>query len=473
MKKNITIWIFPLVLIAFALMLTFGCRKETVTVNPNTESEIEFNISFSKMATDKKAAHTLDDAKYIVLTIKTSANAATQYTSEKIELYKMGSEYFSQKLSLKVGSYLLTEFFLLDATDAVIYATPLAGSLQAQHITNPLPIGFVITKNKITAVSVEVLSTEQLIPEDFGLAGFPFQEVQTFSFLVNVSIKGQMDSIVVSELSVSSGTYTYNQSLEAIATNVVTLKDGSVDYTLTISKTGFESFVETYTLDSLKQHETVPITIELGASLATTVTDADGNVYNTVTIGTQVWMVENLKTTKYNDGTDIPLITDNAAWTGLSTPGYCWYGNNIVNKDIYGGLYNWYTVNTGKLCPTGWHMPTDEEWKILEMYLGMTQAQADVTTNWRGTDQGTQLKSTSGWNSGGNGTNTSGFSALPGGYRWYDGSFNNVGENSSLWSSAVFDTNDALGRNLYYGINGVLRSNFYKRDGFSVRCLKN
>jgi hypothetical protein len=198
------------------------------------------------------------------LTVKTSANAATQYTSEKIELYKMGDEYFSQKLSLKVGSYQLTEFFLLDATDAVIYATPLAGSLQAQHITNPLPIGFVITKDKITAVNVEVLSTEQLIPEDFGLAGFPFQEVKTFSFLVNVSIKGQMDSLVVSELSVTSGTYTFNQSLEAIATNIVTLKDGNADYTLTISKTGFESFVETYTLDSLKQYETIPLTIELG-----------------------------------------------------------------------------------------------------------------------------------------------------------------------------------------------------------------
>src|SRR5664279_2133742 len=85
------------------------------------------------------------------------------------------------------------------------------------------------------------------------------------------------------------------------------------------------------------------------------VTDIDGNVYTTVTIGTQVWMVENLKTTKYNDGTSIPNITDGAAWESLTTPGYCFYNNEAANKTTYGALYNWYTVNSSKLAPTGWH----------------------------------------------------------------------------------------------------------------------
>ena len=94
------------------------------------------------------------------------------------------------------------------------------------------------------------------------------------------------------------------------------------------------------------------------------VKDTDGNVYHTVTIGTQVWMKENLKTTKYNDGTPIPLVAESKAWGNLSTPAYCWF------KTKYGALYNWYTVNTGKLCPLGWHVPTDAEWTKLITYLG-------------------------------------------------------------------------------------------------------
>ena len=101
-----------------------------------------------------------------------------------------------------------------------------------------------------------------------------------------------------------------------------------------------------------------------------TVTDIDGNVYNTVTIGTQVWLKENLRTTKLNDGTEIPYVTSGGIWAGLSTPGYCYYDNSWSNAITYGALYNWHTVNTGKLCPTGWHVPSNEEWETLITYLG-------------------------------------------------------------------------------------------------------
>ena len=97
-----------------------------------------------------------------------------------------------------------------------------------------------------------------------------------------------------------------------------------------------------------------------------TVTDKDDNVYHTVTIGTQTWMAENLKTTKYNDGTAIPLVTDSTAWTSLLTPAYCWYNYDATTyKNTYGALYNWYAVNTGKLAPIGWHVATDAEWTTL------------------------------------------------------------------------------------------------------------
>ncbi len=100
-------------------------------------------------------------------------------------------------------------------------------------------------------------------------------------------------------------------------------------------------------------------------------TDKNNNNYTVVKIGNQTWMAENLKTTRFNDGTPIPLVSDNTTWSTLSTPGYCWYNNDSVNfKDFGGALYNWYAVNTAKLAPPGWHVPTDAEWTTLTNYVG-------------------------------------------------------------------------------------------------------
>ena len=118
-----------------------------------------------------------------------------------------------------------------------------------------------------------------------------------------------------------------------------------------------------------------------------TIRDIDGDVYTSITIGTQIWLVQNLKTTKYNDGEVIPNIIDNTAWTELTTPGYCWYNNDAATyKPTNGALYNWYAVNTSKLCPLGWHVPSDDEWKTLEISMGMTQGEVEKIGAWRGTD---------------------------------------------------------------------------------------
>jgi uncharacterized protein (TIGR02145 family) len=202
-------------------------------------------------------------------------------------------------------------------------------------------------------------------------------------------------------------------------------------------------------------------------------TDQTGNTYKTVEIGSQTWMAENLKTTKYSDNTSIPNVTSNSAWIKLTTPGYCWYNNDeTTNKPTYGALYNWYTAKTGKLCPTGWHVPTDAEFKTLEMSLGMTQVQADGTL-WRGTDQGTQMKNTTGWKTGENGTNTSGFSALPGGYRYHlDGAFNNVGELGYWWCSNESGPTFGNYRRLDGSSDGVYRDGTLKAAGKYIRCVK-
>ena len=196
-----------------------------------------------------------------------------------------------------------------------------------------------------------------------------------------------------------------------------------------------------------------------------TAADIDGNVYHTVTIGAQVWMVENLKATKYNDGTSIPLVTGGPAWANLKAQGYCFYDNDAtVNKATYGALYNWYTVNTGKLCPAGWHVPTDVDWTTLTNYLGGENA------------AGGKLKETgiSHWGTPNDGaTNSSGFTALPGGYRQEDGSFYNINDDDTWWSSTVNDPRGAWGRNVNYNYSYVTKDSYNKKFGFSVCCLKN
>lgn len=213
-----------------------------------------------------------------------------------------------------------------------------------------------------------------------------------------------------------------------------------------------------------------------------TVTDIDGNVYHSVTIGTQVWMVENLKTTRYNDGNTIPKINDIAAWSALSTPGVCTYNNTTNTINTYGRLYNWYAVNTGMICPVGWHVPTDAEWTTLENYLMANGYNYDGSTT--GNKYAKALASNTGWNSfttvGAVGNtdyaakrNATGFTALPGGVLDANQkTFNSIGNYGIWWSSSEGNTLSAWDRGVDYSLSTVGRLSVAKRHGFSVRCLK-
>jgi uncharacterized protein (TIGR02145 family) len=198
--------------------------------------------------------------------------------------------------------------------------------------------------------------------------------------------------------------------------------------------------------------------------IPTTMTDIDGNNYNVVAIGTQVWMKENLKTTRYNDGNAILNVTDNTAWSALTTHGYCWYNNNASTyKANYGALYNWYTVYTGKLCPTGWHVPSDVEWTNLTTYLdGESVAGGKLkeidTPHWT-------MPNTSA-------TNETGFTALPGGHRSITGAFIDIGNFGNWWSSTEYNTNNSWYRYMSYNNSSVGRINGGKILGLSVRCVK-
>jgi uncharacterized protein (TIGR02145 family) len=206
-----------------------------------------------------------------------------------------------------------------------------------------------------------------------------------------------------------------------------------------------------------------------------TISDWDGNIYNLIRIGTQLWMKENLKTTHYAGGTTIPLVTNNTTWANLTAGAYCWYNNDESNyKATYGALYNWYAVNNGNLCPTGWHVPSDAEWKTLEMYLGMSQSEADKAS-YRGTEEGCHLKEAGSthWTGSNNGVNSSGFTALPGGYRGSSGVFSGVGQYGFLWSASESITYMAWSRWLMnYGCQ-IARNEQVEFYGMSVRCIKN
>ncbi len=202
----------------------------------------------------------------------------------------------------------------------------------------------------------------------------------------------------------------------------------------------------------------------LSACHKNSVKDVDGNVYKTVTIGKQVWMAENLKTTKLNDGSGIPLVTEYDSWLKMKFPAYCWYENDSSNKYEWGAFYNWYTVNTNKLCPTGWHVPTYEDWQTLKNNSKLPG------------NAGGELKEagTSHWktpNTGAN--NSSGFDALPGGYRSYNGTFNYIRIAGYWWSSSKASDEHVYFMNLQYksGLMNIYYSE--KQNGFCVRCLKN
>jgi uncharacterized protein (TIGR02145 family) len=203
---------------------------------------------------------------------------------------------------------------------------------------------------------------------------------------------------------------------------------------------------------------------------AQTVTDIDGNVYQTVTIGTQIWLVENLKTTRLNDGVPISLVSDSIAWGNLTTPGYCWYYNDAASyKNTYGAIYNWYTVGTGKLCPANWHVPSDNEWTVLTDFLGGGQLAGGKMKSTGTIENGTGL-----WYAPNTGaTNESGFTAFPGGRRFPDGSYNMYKFLGWWWATTEWVSVSAYYRSLGNLTAEVYVGATYKNYGFSVRCVKN
>lgn len=207
-----------------------------------------------------------------------------------------------------------------------------------------------------------------------------------------------------------------------------------------------------------------------------TVSDIDGNIYATVIIGSQEWMAENLKTTRYNDGKSIELPgNNNKAWESNISGAYSWYNNDEANyKDKYGALYNWYAVSTGKLCPEGWRVPTDDEWTKANRYLASGKALSS-------TDDSTVNDTTSPGNPAGQ-TVESGFNITPGGARFSEipggtrkpaeGYFYYLDKSGRWWTSTELSPKGAWYRSAYTETPGIFRSHNFKETGLSVRCIR-
>ena len=216
------------------------------------------------------------------------------------------------------------------------------------------------------------------------------------------------------------------------------------------------------------------------------VSDYDGNNYQTIEIGNQIWMAENLNTTHYADGTELTDGTGIGDISGdITTTYYFNYGDSEEHSDIYGKLYSWAAIMNGAassnanpsevqgVCPDGWHVPSDGEWKELEMYLGMNQTDADDIGN-RGTDEGEKLKETgiTYWITNDFSTNESWFTALPGGYRFDNGNYTGKGYSAYFWSATENNVNNAWYRKLGFDYPTITRYAKEKESAFSIRCIK-
>lgn len=193
--------------------------------------------------------------------------------------------------------------------------------------------------------------------------------------------------------------------------------------------------------------------------------DIQGNVYKTIGIGSQIWMAENLKTTLFNVNSPIPKVLNDSIWAKLRSPAYCWYNNDSINnKSIYGALYNFYAIETGLLCPTGWHVPDKSEWNTLESFLGGNQIAGGklkdyYTQYWK--DPNPCL------------VNNFGFTALPGGVRLnFSGRFFEIGERGYWWTKTSQNDNYSYSRSMYYADKSLNTFELNNKRGCSIRCIK-
>ena len=468
MKIKITILNLTVLVLLFFLP---ACKNAD-----NIDLPVKQNISFSFEQKEvqilssaiQKVAASKTDARYVVVTIENSTGTKI-YDAKKLELYNFNGSFISESLSLDVADYKLTSFLVLDVNNTVIYSTPLEGSALASQIIDPLPISFTVSKDQVAKITPEVLTSAGVPVTDFGYASFDFDVMVPFrisvqiydaasaswgSTIANISVVGINTKVgTLGDASLYKGTITKG-------TNIIGIKDGYPYYGISISKDSYSPQFIILTNAQLKTYLNTPILFSILEG--GTVTDVEGNVYKVITIGTQTWMAENLKVTKYRDGTAIPYWTSNAAgwYAAVSEPDY---------SLKYGKLYNWYAVSDSrKIAPAGWHVASDAEWTNLTSYFPESNSAKSLasTTDWASS---TGI-GTIGCNSELN--NSSGFSALPAGFLTGLGSFGSLHSETDWWTSDGWAWMMFGNGTPFYSNDMVHISTHTRSGGHSVRCVK-
>ncbi len=457
--------IFKYSLPLLVILLLISCGKDDNIEEPS--NDVSFSVNSILNNSGRISVNSLDNAAFLLITIEKTDGSSTDYFLEKIELYLVDNEFISKKITLPIGDYNLTEFFVLDSENNITHIAPLEGSEQAQNVNDPLPIEFTVLTDQITSINVEVISSEDLSLEGFGLAGFNLSEIDLFNFLISVSEQSNHAHLLDGTLTIVSDEYQFNKELLAITNNSIVIKDGFSSYEVTIEKEGYEPYSYSFTRDSLGHYETVPLVIELITEGQNDLVDCrDGEVYKTIEIGNQTWMAENLRATKYTDGADIiygPLI--GGTWQNVSEGLYAWYEDNSDLGLIYGALYNWEAVASNKLCPCDWHVPTESEWLELFDYVGGQ----DIA--------GGKLKEVgfAHWSSPNtDATDEFSFTALPNGIRFFWGDFNQLYTYSYWWTStqATSASSSAVYASFSYAYDQADLFDYSKFTGIGVRCVK-
>lgn len=342
-----------------------------------------------------------------------------------------------------------------------------------------------IVKEKGSGFSV------RCVKGDTSLSGGPTVETSVISGETETTANGGGEVISDGGSGVTARGLCWGSSaLPTILDDTTLNGSGTGSFTSTITGLTASStyYVRAYAINSIDTAYGAALQFTTLTPSGNTVTDFDGNEYQIVEIGEQIWMAENLKTTHYADGSAISLVEGSTEWATLksSDKAYSWYDNSFTNRDVYGGLYNWAAAMNGAsssgdqpsgiqgVCPAGWHLPSDGEWKALEMFLGMSQADADGLI-WRGTDEGGKLKEEGSihWDNPNTGaTNSSGFTALPAGYREPTGAFDNEGYSTGYWTTTEKDEPSSWIRYLNAANAGSQRDFNETGFGFSVRCVK-
>jgi len=434
MKKKNRILIYPLVVMGMFILLTNSCKKKDDNTTPTGQVPVLTTVAISNITQTTATCGgniTSDGGATVTARGVCWSTGQTPTIADTKTTDGTGAGSFTSALTGLTAN--TTYYVRAYATNNVGTGYGSAMSLTTSLETGQIPV---LTTSSVSNILQTTATCGGNITSDGGAT------VTTRGVCWST---GQTPTITDSKTTDGTGAGSFTSDMTGLTANTTYYVRA---YATNSAGTGYGSAMSLTTLQ-----ESV-----------NTVTDIDGNVYNTITIGTQVWMAENLKTTKYRDGTTIPNVTDNTAWSNLTTGAYCDNSNLSSNSDTYGKLYNWYAVaDVHNICPTGWHMPTDAEWSVLTTYLGGESVAGGKlketgTTHWESPNTGA--------------TNETGFTALPGGYRYDNGSFYNVGNYGLWWSSTESNISNAWFRDAYYLYNNVNRLNISKKDGFSVRCVK-